>query len=168
MIVDDVKYRKIVSVSDLVVVYIVCRSNLKASCTEIHSYIAVLDDRNLLVDQRDKDLLTPEPVITLVVRVYTYCSIGHDCLRTGRSHDDVFVCRISVSVRNEISEVIELADCILMHNLFVTYSCKTNRVPVHHTYSPVDISLFIEIYECIDHGLAQIRIHSELCPVPVA
>ena len=168
MIVDDVKNRKVVTHSDLIVIYIVGRSHLEASCTEIHCHIAVLDDRNLLVDQWDKDLLTLEPVITLICRIHAHSGIRHDCLWAGCSDNDILICRISVSVRDEISHMVELADSVLVDHFLVTYGCESHRVPVHHAHASIDVSFIIEVYECADHSIAELRIHSELGPVPVA
>ena len=98
MIVDDVKHRKVVTHTDLVVVHVVSWSHLETSCTEVHSHIAVLDDRNLLVDQWDKHLLALEPLISLVLRVHADSSVRHNRLRTCGSDDDILICRISVSV----------------------------------------------------------------------
>ena len=168
VVIDDIKYRKVVPHSYLIVIDIMSRSHLEAACSEIHGHIAVFYDRYLLVDERDKNLLSLKVMITLILRIDTDGSIGHDGLRTGCRDDYVLVGRIAVSVRDEVSQMVELADGILMNHLLVAHCRKTYRIPVDHTDTSVYISLIIEVYESVDHSLAQFRIHRELGPVPVA
>ena len=54
-----------------------------------------------------------------------------------------------------------------MNNFLVADGCETNRVPVDHTHTSIYKSLVVEVDEGVDHSLTQVRIHSELCPVPV-
>ena len=154
MIIDDVGDRKIVSEPYLVVVHVMRRSDFQASGTESHLHITVLDDRNFLVYQRDEDLPAFQPMIPFVFRIYTYGGIGHDSLRTCSGDDDVFVSRIPVSVRNEISQMIELADCVLVNHFLIADCSVTYRVPVHHPDTSVYIAFPVEIYESVYDSLA--------------
>ena len=167
MVVDYVQNRQVVPDSDFIVIYIMSRSNLEASCSEIHGHIIILDNRYLLINQRNKHLLTFEPVISFICRVYTDCSIGHDCLRTGCGNDDVLVGRIAVAVRNKISQMIEFADGIPVDDLLVADCGKAYRIPVDHSYTSIYIAFVVEIYKSVDYGIAQVWVHGEFGPVPV-
>ena len=63
--------------------------------------------------------------------------------------------------------MIEMALGLLVYYLLVTDCCMSFRIPVDHTYSPVNQSLFVEINKGTDNGLREVRVHSELGPVPV-
>ena len=168
VVIYDVRDRKVVAQAYLIVIYIMGRSHLEAARTEAHLHITVFNNRNFLIYQRNKDLLSPEPMVSLVLGVDADCGIRHDCLRTGCGNYYVFVRRLPVSVRNEIPQVIELADRFAVNHLLVTDSRMAHRVPVDHPYAPVDISFPVKIHEGIDHGLAQVRVHGEFGAVPVA
>ena len=98
VIVNDICHREIVAESDFIVVNVVSRSNLEAAGTETDFNIGILNDRYLLVYQRDEDLLAFKPMIAFVVRIDADCGICHDCLRSGRRNDDIFVCAVSVAI----------------------------------------------------------------------
>ena len=107
-------------------------------------------------------------MITLVVRIYADCSVGHDGLRTGSRNDYIFVCTISVSVRDIISQMIEMTLGLFMYYFLVTDCSMSFRIPVNHTYTSVNQSFLVEIHESVDHRLCKIRVHGELGSVPVA
>ena len=106
-------------------------------------------------------------MIALVVRVDADRSIRHDGLRTCGCDNYIFVRAVSVTVRDIVSDVIEMALGLLVHNFLVTDCGMSFRIPVYHTHSPVNQSFFIEIHESIDDGFRQIRIHGEFGTVPV-
>ena len=98
VIVNDICHRKIVAESDFIVIDVMSRSNLEAAGTESDFNIGILNDRNLLVDQRDENLLAFKPMIAFVVRIDADCSICHDCLRACCRDDDIFVRAVSVAI----------------------------------------------------------------------
>ena len=168
VIVDDVEHRQIVPQTYIIVVYVVGRGNLEAACSEIHLHIRVLYNRNFLIYKRYKHLLALEPVVSLICRIYADCGIGHNGFRPcGRNHN-VLVSGIALAVRNEIAHMVELAGGVLVHYFLVAHSRESNRIPVHHTHTLINVPFLIEIYKGVDNCLAQIRVHSEFGPVPVA
>ena len=107
-------------------------------------------------------------MVPFVFRVYTYGCIRHDGFRTGRCDDDVFVGRIAIAVRYEISQMIELAYGIPVDDLFVAHCRKSDRIPVYHADTSIDISFLVKVHERVDDSFTQVGIHSEFRPVPVA
>ncbi len=73
-----------------------------------------------------------------------------------------------MSVGNEIPHVIELAGSVLVHHLLIADGREPHRIPVDHAHTSIYKTLVVEIDEGVDHCLAQVRVHSELSPVPVA
>ena len=108
------------------------------------------------------------PLVSLVIRIHTDGGVGHNGLGTGGSHHDVAVGRITVTVRDEISHMIEMALRVLMDNLVVRYGSMPYRIPVHHSDTAIYPSLLVEIHESIYYGLVKFRLHSEAGSVPVA
>ena len=106
-------------------------------------------------------------MIALIVRVDADSGISHYGFRTGGGYDYVLVGSLSVFA-DEISEVIELALCLLVDNLLVADGGLSYRIPVDHSHSAIDHPLLVEIHEGIDNCLAQSRFHSETGAVPVA
>ena len=168
VIVDYVDYRQVVPYSDFIVIHIVRRRNLQTARSEIHLDITILNHRDFLVNQRNEHLLAFEPVIPLIGRVDADCSIGHYGLRTGRCNHEVFVRRISIAVRDEIPQMVELAGGVPVDDLLVTDGRQSDWVPIDHPHTSIYIAFFVEVHESVDDGLAQIRVHGELGPVPVA
>ena len=60
--VEDVNYRQIVFLAQLIVVHVVCRRYFQTTGSEIHRYIVVFNDGNGAVDQRDQRLVLPSYV----------------------------------------------------------------------------------------------------------
>ena len=84
--------------TNLIVMGVVGGSHLEAACSEVHLDIAVFDDGNLPADQRDKHLLSLEPMITFIGGVDADRRVGHNRLRTSRGYDQILVGRITVTV----------------------------------------------------------------------
>ena len=166
MLIDDINNRKFVFDTEFVVIDIVCRGHFKTSCTEVHSHIAVLDDRNLLIDKGNKHLLTFQIVVSLILRVDTYSSIRHDGLWTCSSDNYVFIRRFTI-LRDEISEIVELRLGLFTDYLLITHCGKRLWIPVHHPHTTIDVTFFVEIYESIDNRLAEWLIHSKFGSVPI-
>ena len=139
MVVDDLEDRQVVAQADLIVVHVVRRGHLQAAGTEVHLHVIVLDHGDFPVDQRNQDLLAAQPVMTFVIRIHADGGIGHDGLRTGRGNDQELVRGITVSVGNEITEVIEMALGVLVDDFVVTHGREGLGVPVHHPDALVDL-----------------------------
>ena len=58
MVVDNLQHGEIVPEADLIVMYVMCRGNLKAAGTEVHLHVIVLNHGDFAVDKRNKYLLT--------------------------------------------------------------------------------------------------------------
>ena len=167
VVVNYVNHRKVVPEAYLIVIHIMGRCHFQAAGAESHLHIRILYDRYLLVNQRNEYLLSFQPVISFVFRIDADCGIGHDCFGPCGRYYDIFVRRIAFPVRDEISQMVEFADRVPVDHLLVTDGSMPHRVPVDHPDATVDISFLIEIHKCVYHGLAEIRVHCELGPVPV-
>ena len=72
-----------------VVVGVVGRCHLQTACAKLNVHIAVLNDRDDAVHQRNDDLASLEPLILRVLRVDTHGGIAHDGLGTGGGDNGV-------------------------------------------------------------------------------
>ena len=98
VIVNNIHYRQIVAQSDLIVMGVVCRRNLKAACSEVHFHIVVLYHRYLSVDQRDEHLFAMQAEMPFVLGIDADGSIGHNSFRTGCGYYQIIVGGIAFSV----------------------------------------------------------------------
>ena len=101
--------------SEHIVIDVVSRGYLEASCTELYIYIFVLDHGDSTSDEGDNEALALEEVIALILGVDTHSGIPHDGLGAGRSHDDVAILSLDV-----VAQVIELALLLLIDDFLVT------------------------------------------------
>ena len=84
--VEDVDSLEVVFLAEHVVVLVVSRSDLEATCAEFDFYVAVFDDRDYTTDKRHNHLLALKPLVLRVFRVDTHSCVAHDGLRTSRSN----------------------------------------------------------------------------------
>ena len=75
---------------DLIVIYVVGRSDLQTTCTKFHINILIKNEWDLPVDHGDDNLLSLEMLVTFVCGVCTNSSITKNCFGTGRcNHNKV-------------------------------------------------------------------------------
>ena len=82
--VEDVYGLQVVCLAQVVVVDIMCGSNLQTAGTELDVHIAVLDYGNDAPNQRYYDLVALEPLVLGVFGVDAHCGIAHDGFGTCR------------------------------------------------------------------------------------
>ena len=64
--------------------------------------------------------------------------------------------------------MVELADRFPVYDFLVAYGRVSHWIPVHHPDATVYVSLPVEVHEGVYYGFAQVRVHGEPGPVPVA
>ena len=168
VIVNDFQHGKVVTKANFIVMDIVCGGNLKATGTEVHLYVIVLNHGDFAVDERDEHLLALEPEMALVLGIHANGGIRHDGFRAGGGNDQVLVRGIAVAVGNKVFQVIEMALGVLVDDFVVAHGGEGLRVPVYHAYAFVNPAFFVEVHEGVNDGLAQGGLHGEAGAVPVA
>ena len=89
IVIHNVDDWKIVSLSYLKVIRIMCRSNLYNTGTKLHINIRILYDRNLTIHQWKHQLLTFQVRISLIIRMNGYRCITKHCLWSRRSKGQI-------------------------------------------------------------------------------
>ena len=84
--VEDVDSLEVVFLAEHVVVLVVSRSDLEATCTEFDFDVAVFDDRDYTIDKRHNHLLALKPLVLRVFRIDAHSCVAHDSLRTSCSN----------------------------------------------------------------------------------
>ena len=182
--IEDVDGFQIVSLTQHVVVGVMCRSNLQTTCTKFNLHISVFNDPDLSAHKRYNDTLAFQPLVLWVFRVDTHRSIAHDSLGTGGGDDCIetfFVFMDYVAIfcgkrlgvdlltRSEIVfQVIELRLFFSVDNLFGRESRQCLRIPVHHPQATVYESFFVKVDKDFNDSFASLLIHGECRTVPVA
>ena len=129
---------KIMSLADLKVIRIVCRSYLHDTGSEFHIDIIVCDNRHLTVHYRKHYLLSDKPRISLIIRIYRYRRISKHGLRPGS-------CKGKIIIRpyDLILYMPEMAVLILILHLGIRYRSTADRAPVYHFVPFIYQSFFI-------------------------
>ena len=125
IIVHDVDLRKVMTLSNLEIVRIMCRSDLNSTCSKLFVYIIISNDRNLTVYKWKDCHLSYDILISLIIRVYGDRGISQQRLRMGR-------CNFKETVRsgNRIFDMPEMSVLILMLHLGIRQRSLTFRTPV--------------------------------------
>ncbi len=87
--IEDIDGLKIVGLAKHIVVGVVGRSNLQASCTKLNIHISVFDDRNHTTYKGYDDLTALEPLVLRVFRVDTHSGVTHDGFWTCGGHNSI-------------------------------------------------------------------------------
>ena len=115
VIVEDVDRLQLVLLAEHIVIDVVGRSDLEASCPKLYIYILVLDHGDSTPYEGDDEALASEEVIALILGVDTHSGVSHDGLGAGRSYDDVAILSLDI-----VAQVIELALLLLIDDFLVT------------------------------------------------
>ena len=174
--------RPIMLLAEHLVVLVVGRGNLEATCSELDVDIAVLDDGDDTAHQRHDDLVALKPGILGVFGIDAHGRIAHDCLWTGGgdhsitaslgigmyhltlcsgSLDGIVVCQI-------VAQVIELGLLGLIEHLVIRDGGEVLGIPVDHTEAAIDKPLVVEVAEHLGHCLRTLLVHGERSALPVA
>ena len=164
-----------------IVVGIVSRSYLQATCTKLDINIAVFDHRNHTIHQWHNHLLALQPLCLRVFRVHTHRRITHDGLRTCGSHYcivafGILVNHIALATlinsilifwSHIIFQIEQMALLFFVNHLLGRKCCQCLRIPVHHTQATIDVALVIQVNKDLDHTLASLLVHREGRAVPI-
>ena len=82
IIVHDIDFRKVMTLSYFEIVRVMCRCDLNSTCSEFFVYIIVCNDRNLTIYKRKDCHLSYDIFVSLIIRVNGDCCISKQCLRT--------------------------------------------------------------------------------------
>ena len=93
IVVQDVVNRQVVSLTDVIVIEIMCRRYFYAAGTEFRIDVVVGDDGNPSTDYRQLDFLTNEMLITLVIWMHSDCAITQHRFRASRRNNEMAVTR---------------------------------------------------------------------------
>ena len=146
--IEDVDRLEVVSLSTLPVVRVMSRSDLNHTGSELDSYEAVGNDRNLTVCKRELEHLAHKALVTLVIRVDCNSLVSEHGLRSCRCH-----CDVAASVCERISDIIEMSDIFLMLDLIIGQSCSAVRTVVDQIQALVDQIPLIEGHKSLSDGL---------------
>ena len=154
---------QIMTKSYLKVVRVMCRCDLYNTCTKLHIYIIICDDRDLTVYDRQIQHLAYHIFITIILRIDCYGCITEKCLRTCG-------CQINISgtVCGLITQMPKMTCLILIFYLCIRNRSQTMRTPVDNTLSTIDQSLVVQIDKYFLDCLGASLIHGETLSVPVA
>ena len=137
--------------------------HLDAAGAEIELDVIIGHDGQLTAHERQDGRLADEVLIALVRRVDRDAAVAKH--RLGARGGDG---QILVAVLERVADIPERAGHILILDLRVGQGGAAVRAPVDDAVALVDEALFIQLAECLAHGLGAALIHGEAAAIPVA
>ena len=163
VVIHDIDLRKVVTFSNLKVVRVMGRCDLHASCSKFFIHILVCHNRNFTVCERQLQHFSNQILISLVIRIYRYCSISQKCFRTGGGN----LHKASLFSNDRIIDVPEKSVLILMLYLCIGNRSLAYRTPVDDPGAFVDIAFFIKLDKHFLNCLGAALVHGKAFSFPV-
>ena len=82
---------QVVSFADLIIIWIMCRSNFERTCPKLPIYIIIENDRYCSIDDRYDNIFAFVLLIAFILRMYCHGGIPHDSFGTSSSNDDMII-----------------------------------------------------------------------------
>ena len=162
IIIHNIDFRQIVTLSDFKVIRVMSRCNLNGSGSKFLIHIAVRNNRNLLIYQRKQHHLPHYVPVSLIIRVYGNRCIPKHGFRTGGRN-----LKKLIRSYNRIPDMPEMPCLLLMLHLCVRKTGLTYRTPVDNAWSLVNIPFFVQFYKYFFYRFRAALIHGEAFSVPV-
>ena len=147
-----------------VVVGVVCRSNFYGAGTKFQIYIAISDDGDNAVSNRQTQMFANQMTIAGVFRVNCYCGIAKHSFRTSGSNGQ----EGTFFFNNGVLNVPQVTCVILMFYFDITQSGVTVYAPVGNAGAFVNQAFFVQGAEHFTYSLRAAFIHGKAFAFPVA
>ena len=157
-----VDYFEVMALSNFPVVRVVSRGNLNHTSSKFFINIRIRNNRNFLVNQRQKNFFTNQVLIALIIRIYSNSRIAKESFRTSCSNFNS-----SRTVGIVVINVIHCALSILMLNFIISQSRATARTPVYKILAFIHKSAFIQCNKNITNSFRKSFIISKTLTAPV-
>ena len=154
---EDADRLQAMALADLVVVEVVCRSDLDRAAAELRVDVLVGNDRDGASGKRQLDALADHRAIALILGMHRDRHVAQHGLRTRGRHADR-----TLAVRERIAQLPELAVFFRGVDLEVGDCGAEHRVPVHQTLAAVDEAFLVEAHENFHHGARHLGVHGEV------
>ena len=168
IVVHHVDNGQVVTLADLKVIGVVGGSDLYHTGTELSVYIGVGNDGNHTVYDRQKDTLSDQVCISLILGMDGHSGIAQHSLGTGGGKGQKFGrAGGTVIIHDGILNVPEMTGLLLIFHLGIGDGGITDRTPVDDTGALVDIAFLVHLHENLGNCLVAALIHGEALSVPV-
>ena len=135
----DVVYRQVVPLADVVIIEVMGRRNLDAACAELRIDIVIGDDRNTAANDRQNNFLSDEILVALIVRMHRNGTIAQH--RLGPRCGDN---KMTVARGKRVAEVPQVTLLVGRENLEVRQRCVQGRVPVDEALATINETVFVQ------------------------
>ncbi len=133
--------------SDLKVIGIVSRCDFQSTGAKRHVHIAVFDNRNFSVHQREHYRLGFEIPVAVVIRMHCNCRISQHGFRPrGGHHDGTAVTGI------RITDMIQMPVSLFMFDFKVGQCGVASMTPVDDVIAAINQVLLVKINKHLAHG----------------
>src|SRR5699024_608072 len=146
------------------VIRVMGRCDLYTSGFELFIYILISDHRDFSVCKRQLQHFSDEMFISLIVWIYSHCSIAQKSFRTGGCDFH----KLSFFSYYRVIDVPEKSVLILMLYLCVRNRSLAYRAPVDDPGAFIDIAFLIKLDKYFLNGLRAAFVHGKTLSVPVS
>ena len=168
IIVQNVDDGKIMTLTNLEIVRVMCRCNLNNTGSFFHICVLIANDGDGTVHDGKHNLLADQILVARIFRINCNCSITQHGLRTGsRELEELLGADTAILIYQGILNMPEVAVLFLVFNLGIRDRCLTYRTPVDDAGALVDPALVIHLKEDILNCIRAAFVHGETLSLPV-
>ncbi len=167
---EDVDRGEAMPLADRMVVEIVRRGDLDAAGAELALDVAVGDDRNLAIAQRQAQGLADQVGVAFVVGMDGDADVAEQGFRAGGGdHQTGSAVRAAQrGIGKGIQDRPQKTVFLFADHFQVGDGGLQHRIPVDQALAAIDQALLVQAHEAFDDGLGRHRVHGEHAARPVA
>ncbi len=159
---EDIDQRQMMTLAHLVIVEIVRGRDLDAAAAELRIDVAVGDDGNLALGERQPKPAADQVAVALIVGMHRDGGVAQHRFRTRRRDHDV-----AIGIDEWIAQVPQVAVFFRGDDLEIRECGLQHRVPVHQTLAAVDELVLEQPHEHFGDRARELRIHGEAVAAPI-
>ncbi len=159
---ENVVHRQVMTLADLIVIEVVCRSNLDAAGTELRLNVVIGDNRNTAANDGQNQFLANKMLVTIIIRMNGNGAVTEHGFRSGcRNH------QVAIAGCQWIAEMPKVAVFIGRQHFEIGQGRVQHRVPVDETLAPINQSFVVQLHEYLADSFGQTFVHRKTISTPV-
>ena len=154
--------RQVMANTNFEVVRVMCGCDFYNTCTKFSVYIVICNDGNFFIQNGNDTCFADQVLISFIFGMNRYSCIAQHCFRSCCCQSQFFV-----GTYDRIVDVVEVTSHIVMFYFCVRDRCLAFRAPVDDLFTTVDITFFIQSYECFQNSIGAAFVHCKTNTIPV-
>ena len=163
VVADHLDAGQVVAAADFKVVGVVGRGDLQGAGAKFQIHVAVPDDGDGPLHERQGHLVGLEIGVARVLRVDGHRRVAQHGFGAGGGHHDA-----AFGPDERIANVVEVAVHVLVLHLQIRQGRVAAVAPVDNVVAAVDQALVVKLHKHFSYGLGEAAVHGKPLPGPVA